>query len=158
MFIKNGFTMIELVFVIVVLGILAAVAVPKFAATRDDANIAKARSDVSAVRSAIISERQTRLFRGDARFIQLLDQAPNGGGNQIFGGLPAGVMPNTNGALRLLQYPITTRPGNGGWNKTGPTTYTFTTGQGVATFTYNPADGTFDCAGGAGTACALLTD
>jgi len=37
---KKAFTMIELVFVIVILGILASVAIPKLAATRDDAEVA----------------------------------------------------------------------------------------------------------------------
>ncbi|MBU1990199.1 type II secretion system GspH family protein, partial [bacterium] len=49
---KNAFTMIELVFVIVVLGILAAIAIPKFATTRTDAIIAKGRADISSIRSA----------------------------------------------------------------------------------------------------------
>ncbi|RUM65984.1 MAG: hypothetical protein DSZ05_05135 [Sulfurospirillum sp.] len=47
---REAFTMLELIFVIVIIAILAAVAVPKFTATRDDATITKAISTVSAVR------------------------------------------------------------------------------------------------------------
>ena len=62
---KKAFTMVELVFVIVVIGILAGIAIPKFAATRDDAQITKARVAVGALRSAIATERQKRILRGD---------------------------------------------------------------------------------------------
>jgi type II secretory pathway pseudopilin PulG len=41
--------MIELIFVIVILGILAAVAIPKLAATRTDAEVSKASSDLATV-------------------------------------------------------------------------------------------------------------
>ena len=47
--------MIELIFVIVILGILAAVAVPKLAATRDDAKIASIKTDIGTMINAVPS-------------------------------------------------------------------------------------------------------
>jgi general secretion pathway protein G len=44
---RYAFTMIELIFVIVVLGILAAVAIPKLSATRDDALIARTSQSIA---------------------------------------------------------------------------------------------------------------
>ncbi|MBA1433004.1 MAG: type II secretion system protein [Epsilonproteobacteria bacterium] len=162
---KNGFTMIELIFVIVVLGILAAIAVPKFAATRTDAQISKGRADISSIRSAIMTERQTRLIKGDSSFINRLDNnvANNTEGVTIF---------DSNETLsatspRLLLYGIKTKDSDGHWMKTGNNTYTYKVGSNTETFTYYPIDttvggvfhpkGSFDC-NHANTLCKQLTE
>lgn len=129
---RTAFTMIELVFVIVVLGILAAIAIPHFAATRDDAQITKGRSDVAAIRSAIVSERQSRLLRGDSAYVGALE----GVDDNLFNGPDA--------AHQLLQYGIAPGDGNGKWAQVDGG-YTYTVLNEPVLFTYTQATGVFDC-------------
>ncbi len=65
---RKGFTMIELIFVIVILGVLASVAIPRLAATRDDAEVAKAATNLTTAVSDI-----TAYYTAKGKFSQTTD-------------------------------------------------------------------------------------
>ncbi|MDD5052402.1 MAG: type II secretion system protein [Sulfuricurvum sp.] len=152
---RNAFTMIELIFVIVVIGILAMVALPRMGTAVDDANIAKAKSDVATLRSVIASERQSRFLQGSSGFITKLDQlsgAVSADGDKIFDSN------ETNGSA-LLTYGVVTGSGEGQWKKSANNQYQFKSGSATATFDYNSTNGKFTCTidtSDAGKLCAQI--
>jgi len=139
---RYAFTMIELIFVIVVLGILASVALPKMGSTLEAGYIASAQGDVSAIRASIASVRQKQLVKGTNTFIPKLSVGGTVAGEAVFDG---------DGTNDLLTYPIVAKA-VGGWIRTGAQTYKFSIDSATSTtFTYYPTAsgthkaGTFDC-------------
>ncbi len=157
--IKKAFTMIELVFVIVVLGILSAVAIPKLSSSINDANDATAIATVSTIRSAIASERQSNLIKGISSYPELLDDASTASGQELFDG---NRLANNDINISILQYPIKSGTAAGDWIKTTANNYPhpikykyYMTNTKTVVFTYYPVKatvssvvyqaGTFDC-------------
>ncbi len=132
---QNAFTVIELIFVIVTLGILSAIALPKFTATKNLADIAKGRSDVMAIRSSILSERQSQLIKGVNTYIPKLSD----NNTILFTGDGAG--------RKLLIYGITEGTSDGKWSANGNTykKYTFKVNGANIPFDYNSTTGIFSC-------------
>ena len=125
---RRAFTMMELIFVIVILGILAGVAAPRLFATRDDAIITKTRADIASIRSAITNMRNTNMLAGNFGFPNL-----EGANSALFDNvLQNGIKPKE-------------ADDNSGWTAGANNTYTFTLRDATATFTYNIADGSFNC-------------
>lgn len=149
---RKAFTMIELVFVIVVIGILSAIAIPKMAATRDDATITKEIATIAAVRSALATERQKRILRGDFTPITSLNST---GTNVAFSTFSADRDGNTS---NVLEYPVSDCTGlgktNGCWSvSSGTYTYTMPT-SGTVAFTIT--NGRLNC-NATEANCKLLT-
>ncbi|MCI6694409.1 MAG: type II secretion system GspH family protein, partial [Campylobacter sp.] len=98
---KKGFTMIELIFVIVILGILASVAIPRLAATREDAEISAAVANLRTLVSDATAYYTAKgefgnvtwkdltnvpLQKGEKSPIAATDQANTAGANLAAGG------------------------------------------------------------------------
>ena len=135
---KKAFTMIELIFVIVVIGILAGVALPRLAANRDDAEITKAKAQVASIRAGIQTKRSANLLSSNdmknSGYPESLDN-----GDDLFGNVLSPAIKSSN---------------DNGWSKSGDT-YTYKLNGKTATFTYhkdNSTDGktkagSFVCSG-----------
>lgn len=128
---KTAFTMIELIFVIVILGILSAIALPKFSSVKESTDISRLKSDVASIRSAIMNERQGRIIKGDSSYLLKLTDS----NSTLFD-------------LVLKPYGIKAGTSSGEWSKVDDTTYKCKVGDKENTFTYSTTDGSFKCTSG----------
>ncbi len=122
---NKGFTLIELIMVIVILGILAAVAIPRFQDLAGDANASAEQGVVGGVRAGIAT-------------LHAFNTA-----NNIAPAYPATLDAAANGACTTVNACFTTVLAQGGitadWSKAG----LVYTGPDGGTYTYAPATGSF---------------
>jgi len=110
--------MLELIFVIVVIGILAGVAIPRLFSGISDAEIAKVKTDVATIRTAISTKYGKNVMEGNDSCPSLETSTTD---NQLFEG--------------ILTYPIKQNTGTVKWDGNG-TDYNVTIDQKVIKFHY----------------------
>ena len=123
---KEAFTLIELIFVIVILGILTAVAIPKLTPVISDAYLAKAQAKVGSIRTGLKNYRSKALLKG----------------------VWTGQYPdlNTTPLFKSLNIPVVEGTGKGQWYyKASTGKYIYNLGDKKITFDYNKSTGSFDC-------------
>jgi len=131
---KKAFTMIELVFVIVIIGILSAIAIPKLGSTVDLAYMAKGKNTLAIVRSAIATERQKQILRGSFGSISIYNAS-----GRVFTKF------TDNNGSRILDNDLPSCTDIGCWNENAGT-YTFYTG-GATNCTYTITNNRFVTSG-----------
>ena len=158
--------MVELIFVIVIIGILSAIAIPKFSDTADSAYLTKAQDTLTTVRNALMAERQKRVLRGT--FVSISDLSLTSTGavsSNVFDHF------STDGRIpavytSLFEYPIegcTSASQRACWKKTSndPATYAYRfpnismgSGDGQAEFVIT--NNKFVCKAGDESDCKLI--
>ena len=134
---SRAFTMIELIFVIVVLGILAGIAIPKLAATRDDATLAAMRANLATIMTAVQTQHGADLIAGNSAWKTLNFTTADKDADTYYN------------LSSLLSKPMKidedcSKTHNGFWGG-GDNTVTIVVGGKETTVTFNTANGTFDC-------------
>ena len=125
---RKGFTLIELIMVIVLLGLLAIVAIPKYYDLQADAKLAADKGVVGGVRGGIYT-----YFAKNKAYPASLDIA-------------AAVSGACNAAKPCFDNVLDQGGIQQDWSKVTATTYTGASGAGIGTCTYTAATGSFICA------------
>ena len=106
----KGFTLIELVMVIVILGILSAIAIPKFVDLTGKAKVGAAKSGLGAIRSVVAIQYAKNATSGTASFPTAVTTSLFADGN-----IPENKLNNSTSVGAVTSAPSGTATSKNGW-------------------------------------------
>ena len=127
---KKGFSLIEIIFVLLLITIIITVAVSKFDSALDNTNITKIKSDIIQIRAGINLYRNKMILKNDSLSFDTLDE----NNNALFS--------------KVLDTPIISSNKNQAkeWSKISNTKYkVFLDNNNALEFTFDTNNYTFDC-------------
>ena len=125
---RRAYTLLELIFIVVILGILSTVAIPRLFFSRSDATISNAKTQLAAIRSGISLKYNDKILQAKPEFPQKLD---DGDPNKLF--------------KNVINIPIKDSGSKNGWHRINDDKYTFRLDGKVANFKYDKNTGDFGC-------------
>lgn len=114
---RNAFSLLEIMIVVVVLGILAAIAIPQFAGATDEARTSSTESVLGSVRASIAAHRTAAVIAGEDPFPTLTELTD---GTTLKFDLPANPFSGIGAVQAVSSSQAANRAvvnaGNAGWN------------------------------------------
>lgn len=125
---KGAFSLIEITIVIVILGTLLFIAVPKFSISQDDAKLTLGKSQVAAIISGIAVYHSNAILGNKPQTYPNLQEGKN---KRLFESVIKGGIPSSTGD---------------GWRAINDTTFIYSLSKESAVFHYDITNGDFECA------------
>lgn len=127
---KKSFSIIELIFVLAIIGVIVTIAIPKISNSLNNSHIENIKNDIMMIQEGLIHYKNKNILKNDATFLESLDENDN----KLFS--------------KILTYPILASESKkvGSWSRLQNNTYrVYLSNNDSVDFVYDKENYSFQC-------------